>query len=58
VTHAVYAYEGDRAAVGVFVPVPGPGPNGEWRVAGASSSGRVPREAAWNRMDRSDRLLH
>ena len=29
-THAVYAYEGDRAAVGVFVPVAGPGPNAEW----------------------------
>jgi OmpA family len=29
-THAVYVYEGKRAAVGVFCPVAGPGPNGGW----------------------------
>lgn len=31
-THAVYAYEGDRAAVGVFCPVAGPGKNNEWAM--------------------------
>ena len=29
-THAVYVYEGKRAALGVFCPVRGPGPNGGW----------------------------
>jgi len=29
-THEVYVYEGARAAVGVYRPVPGPGPNGDW----------------------------
>lgn len=36
VTHAVYAYEGDRAAVGVFCPVRGPGKNGQWAPAGSA----------------------
>ena len=33
-THAVYAYEGGRAAVGVFCPVQGPGKNGAWALPG------------------------
>jgi outer membrane protein OmpA-like peptidoglycan-associated protein len=35
-THAVYVYEGKRAAVGVFMPVAGPGPNGMWEVSAAA----------------------
>jgi OmpA family len=31
-THAVYVYEGKKASVGVFCPVPGPGSNGGWAV--------------------------
>lgn len=54
VTHAVYAYEGDRSAVGVFVPVPGPGPNGVWRIGAASGGGL--REAASGGPDGSERL--
>ncbi len=58
-THLVYVYEGARAALGVFKPVPGPGPNGEWKAA-AASRGDVPevREAATNRMERGERLVH
>ncbi|MGH6976952.1 MAG: OmpA family protein, partial [Stellaceae bacterium] len=39
VTHAVYAYEGKRASVGVFCPVAGPGTNGEWAVPVGSAAG-------------------
>jgi outer membrane protein OmpA-like peptidoglycan-associated protein len=39
VTHAVYAYEGKRASLGVFCPVAGPGTNGEWAVPVGSAAG-------------------
>ena len=39
VTHAVYAYEGKRAALGVFCPVKGPGKNGDWAVPVGSAAG-------------------
>lgn len=55
-THAVYAYEGSRAQLGVYMPVRGPGPNGGWRM-GASSSGGL-REAASHGIDRNEALLH
>ena len=35
-THEVYVYEGKRAAIGVFKPVPGPGPNGMWQMSAAA----------------------
>jgi len=35
-THAVYAYEGGRAAVGVFCPVRGTGKNGAWVLPGSA----------------------
>ena len=54
--HLVYVYEGKRAAVGVYKPVPGKGPNGEWEAATAPS-GEL-REAAKVGTDRSERLLH
>ena len=38
-THAVYVYEGKRAALGVFCPVKGPGTNGEWAVPVGSAAG-------------------
>ncbi|HEV2160692.1 MAG TPA: OmpA family protein [Stellaceae bacterium] len=38
-THAVYAYEGKRAALGVFCPVRGPGSNGDWAVPAGSAAG-------------------
>lgn len=47
--HNVYVYEGDRAAVGVFKPVPGPGPNGDWEVATASNLGSKQRPAPMHR---------
>lgn len=31
-THAVYVYEGKRAALGVYCPVAGSGPNGGWAI--------------------------
>ncbi|MFI5001900.1 MAG: hypothetical protein ACHQK9_18625, partial [Reyranellales bacterium] len=34
--HLVYVYEGDRAAVGVFKPVPGAGPNGDWEMTASA----------------------
>jgi hypothetical protein len=52
--HFVYTYEGDRAAVGVFKPVPGPGPNGAWQAAAESSGGL--HEAALSGTERSERL--
>jgi hypothetical protein len=62
--HLVYVYEGERAALGVYKPVPGPGPNGEWQAAAASSgepraasSGEL-LEAAGVSVVRSERLLH
>ncbi|HYL50324.1 MAG TPA: OmpA family protein, partial [Stellaceae bacterium] len=39
VTHAVYAYEGKRASLGVYCPVAGPGTNGEWAVPVGSAAG-------------------
>ena len=39
VTHAVYAYEGKRAALGVYCPVAGPGKNGDWAVPVGSAAG-------------------
>ncbi|MDE2228785.1 MAG: OmpA family protein [Alphaproteobacteria bacterium] len=41
-THAVYVYEGKRAALGVFCPVPGPGPNGDWAVGMTAACGAMP----------------
>jgi hypothetical protein len=38
VTHAVYAYEGKRAAVGVFCPVEGPGRNNTWATPTGSGT--------------------
>jgi len=38
-THAVYAYEGKRAALGVYCPVRGPGKDGEWAVPVGSAAG-------------------
>jgi len=38
-THAVYAYEGKRASVGVYCPVRGPGKDGEWAVPVGSAAG-------------------
>ncbi len=39
VTHAVYAYEGKRASLGVYCPVRGPGPNGDWAVPVGAAAG-------------------
>ncbi|HEV2264924.1 MAG TPA: OmpA family protein [Stellaceae bacterium] len=38
-THAVYVYEGKRAALGVYCPVRGSGKNGEWAVPVGSAAG-------------------
>ena len=38
-THAVYVYEGKKAALGVFCPVRGPGTNGDWAVPVGSAAG-------------------
>lgn len=38
-THAVYVYEGKRAALGVFCPVRGPGTNGDWAVPVGAAAG-------------------
>jgi len=37
--HAVYAYEGARAALGVYCPVRGSGTNGEWAVPVGAAAG-------------------
>lgn len=37
--HLVYAYEGKRAALGVYCPVKGPGANGDWMVPGVAACG-------------------
>jgi len=38
-THAVYVYEGKRAALGVYCPVRGPGKDGDWAVPVGSAAG-------------------
>ncbi|MGH7089019.1 MAG: OmpA family protein, partial [Stellaceae bacterium] len=43
--HEVFVYEGDRAAVGVYCPVSGPGPNGDW-APGVSCGARAMAPAA------------
>lgn len=39
-SHLVYVYEGKRAAIGVYKPVPGAGSNGDWEVATSSPAKR------------------
>ncbi len=41
-THAVYVYEGKRAALGVFCPVRGPGTNGDWAIGMTAACGAMP----------------